>query len=250
MSTPGLLRDFAAATTRGLRRESNEDALAAAGALLTGEIVRPLRGELEQGGRGVLAVADGMGGHAHGALASREVAAKLLAETARLTEPDGCITAVRQADLHLHTLMLQRPESAGMGTTIAGIAVQGSSFCWFNVGDSRIYRLRGERLEQISVDDRQPAQAGAGPRDTPHGVVQSLGGRLAIAPIHPHAGRVELLAGDRLLLCSDGLTDMVPDASIAHILGARTNPAAAAQRLLDAALQAGGLDNVSVILVQ
>lgn len=249
MSGQGVLRSFAVATTRGLRRAANEDAMTVAGALLTGEVLPPLGGQLAGDDQAVIAVADGMGGHAHGALASREALSDLLADPARLAAPAGCVTALRQADLHLHTLMLARPEVAGMGTTIAGIAVQGAAFCWFNVGDSRIYRLRGGQLQQISVDDKAGCQGGV-PGQGRHGILQSLGGRRSIAPIHPHSGHEPLLAGDRLLLCSDGLTDMVPDAAIAEILASCADAVATVARLMAAALQGGGLDNVSVMLAQ
>ena len=249
MSGQGVLQAFAVATSRGLRRPGNEDALTVAGALLTGEVLPPLHGRLAGEGLAVMAVADGMGGHVHGALASREALSDLISDPAQLAAPEGCLAAVRQADLHLHTLMLGRPEVAGMGTTIAGVAVRGAAFCWFNVGDSRIYRLRGRQLQQISVDDKAGCSGGTSERGQ-HGVLQSLGGRRSLAPIHPHSGQEPLLAGDRLLLCSDGLTDMVPDPELAEILASCTDAVATVTRLMAAALQGGGLDNVSVILAQ
>ena len=241
-------RVFAAATTRGLRRTSNEDALAIGGALLAGELAAPLCGRLA-GGAAVLAVADGLGGHAHGAVASREAVCHLLGDSGRLSVPEGCVAALRHANLHLHDLMLRRPETVGMGTTVAGIAISGDSFCWFNVGDSRIYRLRGSQLEQLSVDDR-PAAPHDGSGRVSHALLQSLGGRRAISPVHPHAGQAALLPGDRLLVCSDGLTDMLADAAIADILLACPDAAGACARLLAAALHAGGRDNTSLILAQ
>ncbi len=261
MSAPGLLRRFAAATSRGLCRARNEDALCAAGALLVDEVMPPLCGELpgpDGGAPTVLVVADGMGGHAQGALASREAASLLVTGGEGLLTPEGCARAVQDANRHLHGLMAHRPALAGMGTTVAAVAAHGGRLCWFNVGDSRIYRLRDGRLRQISVDDRWPAGAtpgGHGPQAAgtpggPHALRQALGGTRAMVPVRPHAGTEPLLDGDRLLLCSDGLTDMVTDGGIAAILRSCPVLAEAALLLVEAALGAGGRDNVSVILAQ
>lgn len=242
-------RRVAAITSRGCRRRANEDAVGLAGAVLTGEPALPLGGVLDGPGPLALVVADGMGGHPHGALASREVVCALMSEPAGLATPEGCAAAIRQANLRLHDLMLRRPETMTMGSTVAGVSVLGDAFCWFNVGDSRIYRLREGRLEQLGHDDRLAATR----RDTggpSHEILQCLGGQRAIAPIDPHAGAGVLLPGDSLLVCSDGLTDMVGDDSIAALLRAADDVASAATLLLHAALEAGGRDNVSVVLVR
>jgi len=247
-SHPDVLRKFAAATTRGLRRLRNEDTVAAGGALLTGEVTEPVQGSIGVGRAELFVVADGMGGHVHGARASREAVAEILADVPALADPEGCIGAVRRANLRLHDLMLRQPDTVGMGTTIAGVLLHGASICWFNVGDSRIYRVRpAGRLEQLSVDDTaEPAAS----RRASHTLSQSLGGQRAISPIRPHAGRAVTMEGERLLLCSDGLTDMLPDTTIAAVLASRREVAAAVKDLLGAALEAGGRDNVSILLVQ
>lgn len=260
MSGPGQLRRFAAATSRGLHRPRNEDALSVAGALLVDEVMPPLCGELpgpggDGGSPAVLVVADGMGGHAQGALASREVASLIAAGRDELLTSEGCAGAVHGANLHLHGLMRGQPALAGMGTTVAGVAAHGSWLCWFNVGDTRIYRLRDGQLRQISVDDRWRAGTVHGPGDrgapgSTHALLQALGGTRAVVPVRPHVGREALLDGDRVLLCSDGLTDMVTDGGIAAILRSCPVLAEAARLLVEAALGAGGRDNVSVILAQ
>lgn len=242
-------RHVAAITSRGCRRHANEDTVGVAGAVLTGEPALPLGGLLDGPGPLAMVVADGMGGHRHGALASREVVCELMADPARLATPEGCSAAIRQAHLRLHELMLRRPETMTMGSTVAGVAVLGDAFCWFNVGDSRIYRLREGRLEQLAHDDRRGATSSDTGRAS-HEILQCLGGQRAIAPINPHAGTGVLLPGDGLLVCSDGLTDMVADESIAALLHAAGDVSAAAMLLLHAALQAGGRDNVSVVLVR
>lgn len=242
-------RDVAAITSRGRRRHTNEDTVGLAGAVLTGDPALPLGGSLEGAHPIALVVADGMGGHPHGALASREAVAELMSDPARLATAEGCSAAIRHAHLHLHELMLRRPETMTMGTTVAGIAVLGDAFCWFNVGDSRIYHLRDARLERLSHDDRcGPASREAG--RSAHEIIQCLGGQRAIAPIDPHSGTGILLPGDSLLVCSDGLTDMVADDAITALLGSATDVAATAMLLLQAALDSGGYDNVSVVLVR
>lgn len=242
-------RSVAAITSRGCRRHANEDTVGVAGAVLTGEPALPLGSVLDGAGPFAMVVADGMGGHPHGALASREVVCELMTDPTRLATPEGCAAAIRQAHLRLHELMLRRPETMTMGSTVAGLAVLGDAFCWFNVGDSRIYRLREGRLEQLGRDDRRGTVSGETGRAS-HEILQCLGGQRAIAPINPHTGTGVLLPGDSLLVCSDGLTDMVADDSIAALLRAAADVAAAATLLLHAALEAGGRDNVSVVLVR
>jgi protein phosphatase len=248
VTLPGALREFAAATTRGLRRACNEDALAAAGHLITGEVTAPVHGALGAGRTEAFVVSDGVGSRAHGARASREVVTGIVAELASLAHPQGCVDAVRRTNLRLHDVMLRQPETVGMAATVAGVALSGAQACWFNVGDSRVYRMSAAGLEQLSVDDTA-APAGAACA-TSHTLLRSLGGQRAIAPVRPHVGRGTLTAGDRLLLCSDGLWNMLPDRGIAAILEARREAVAAVQGLLDAALGAGGRDNVSILLVQ
>ena len=242
-------RSVAAITSRGRRRHANEDTIGLAGALLTGDPVLPLSGSLYGAGPLARILADGMGGHPHGALASREAAAELMSDPTRLTTPEGCSAAIRQAHLRLHDMMLRRPETVAMGTTVAGVAVLGNVFRWFNVGDSRVYHLREKGLERLGHDDRRGA-ATSRAKHGEHGVLQCLGGQLAIAPINPHTGTGTLLPGDSLLVCSDGLTDMVGDQAIMGLMRLAADTAAIAMLLLQAALDAGGLDNVSVVLVR
>lgn len=241
--------EFAAVTTRGLQRRRNEDALAAGGVLLTGEVTEPLHGALEPGDAAAFVLADGVGGHPHGALASREVVAELMADPPLLAEPQGCMDAVRRADLRLHDLMVRQPDTVGMATTVAGLSLTGTAACWFNVGDSRVYRMRPDGLEQLSVDDTAGGPQAGGHRRS-HGILRSLGGQRAIVPIWPHIGCAMIGKDERLLLCSDGLTDMLLDTQIAAILAERSAVVGAVRALLESALRAGGMDNVSIVLVQ
>lgn len=253
MNTPsGSLREYAAATTRGLSRSRNEDAVAIGGALLTGEVIEPVRGRVGSDAIELFAVADGVSGQVCGARASREVVASLLADPPTEACPDACIDAVRRANLYLHGVMLQHPETVGMGTTVAGLLVQDASACWFNVGDSRVYCMHAAHtLEQLSIDDVVESQElGVHPHRRSHALSHSLGGQRAISPIQPHAGYVATAPGKRLLLCSDGLTDMLPDNTIATVLASHHGAVAAVRTLLTLALNAGGKDNISILIVQ
>ncbi|MBV9783109.1 MAG: serine/threonine-protein phosphatase [Acidisphaera sp.] len=241
MSTPRHRFEFAAVTTRGLQRRRNEDALGAGGVLLVDEVTEPLYGAIDAEDAAVFVLADGVSGHAHGALASREAVAELMADASSLAEPQTCMDAVRRANLRLHETMMRQPETIGMATTVAGLSLHDRVACWFNVGDSRVYRMRPEGLEQISVDDRQARS---------HGILQSLGGQLAILPIRPHIGCATIKPGEILLLCTDGLTDMLPDMRIAAIIAEERQVTDAVAALLQAALDAGGTDNVSIALVK
>ncbi len=234
-------------TSRGLKRRSNEDAVAAADLLLTGEVTDPVTGSLD-GGRRVFAVADGVGGRQHGARASRELIANLLAQDPPDAEPSACIDAVCRAALGLHAVTMQAPETAGMATTVAGVALSGDgNACWFNVGDSRVYLLRDGRFTQLSVDDAEDGRSGSRQRST---LTRSIGGGRSLAPVIPHTGRIQLLGGDRLLLCTDGVWGPIPDARTTAILIEQPDAGAAVRTLLAAVLEAGAPDNASIALLQ
>lgn len=208
----------------------------------------------------ILALADGMGGAAAGDLASSTT----IQEIRKLDQParddageaiELLAGAVANANHALADLIADDPAVEGMGTTLEALLWDGERFAWAHIGDSRAYRLRDGVLEQISDD---------------HTFVQSLvdEGRLtpAEARVHPHRslilrallGRddndpdlsfVEPRAGDRYLLCSDGLSDMVDDATIEKTLGLETIDVAATE-LVRLALEAGGHDNVTVVIAE
>jgi PPM family protein phosphatase len=136
--------------------------------------------------------------------------------------------------------MAGSPSLLGMGTTIAGLLLRGGEAVWFNIGDSRVYAVREGRLVQLSVDDVPP-----GPRT---GIItQTLGGAPFFMPVDPHMGQTALSVPSRWLLCSDGLTDMLPDSEIEQILAQTDEHALRA--LFTRAMAAGGADNISIVLV-
>jgi protein phosphatase len=198
----------------------------------------------------LLMIADGMGGHAQGALASRTALEMLKEIPDALSNEHTCRDAVGAANDRIYDEMNLRPSAAGMGTTIVGIALLPALIVHFNVGDSRAYRHKKGRLVRLSHDDIPPSPTHQRPVRTTHLITQSLGGRLTRTRISPHVGVGPPLArGEIILLCSDGLTDMVEDGEIVQVLDTVPDLVASVEDLFDRALRAGGRDNVSILVV-
>lgn len=132
-----------------------------------------------------------------------------------------------------------------MGTTVAALLFTAEEVYACNLGDSRIYRLRGRVLTQMSVDDSEPVPEGTGHGKPP--LTQYLGVFPDELTLVPHLVKSALKPGDFYLLCSDGLTDLLPNVMIADCIRQHTSVRQITDHLLRAALQNGGRDNVSVI---
>lgn len=228
---------YVAMTDTGLRRPANQDSGYASPRLLV--------------------MADGMGGAAAGDIASAE-ALHIIRQVDRELDVDAMAAlqqAVTSANTRLGELIRSDPAVEGMGTTVEAMLWDGSKLAYAHLGDSRAYRLRDGTLEQISTD---------------HTFVQSLvdEGKISRdeARVHPHRslllrallGRddneadynwLQPMLGDRYLLCSDGLSDMVGDNVIEMALSAETIDLAATE-LVRLALEAGGYDNVTVVIAE
>jgi protein phosphatase len=219
-------------------------------------------------------VADGMGGHAAGEVASR-VAVDAINEFVTLTggneeitwpfgldesisyEGNRLKTAIRQANRRVLEATRQSAEYEGMATTVAAVLVDGDVANLAHVGDSRIYLWNGERIslltsdhswvnEQIQSGIISPEQARSHPLRNV--VTRALGGR---SDLVVDVQSRQMKPGDVLLLCSDGLTTMIGDEDIARILGeAEGDVARAANALVAEANQRGGEDNITVILLK
>jgi PPM family protein phosphatase len=218
----------------------------------------------------VLLVADGMGGHAAGEVASaltvetvEEFVVELLRRFSNLQADDesGVLAdlreAVRQADARIFEETQQHPEFAGMGTTLTLAFVSGRRLFVFHAGDSRCYLCRGGRLGRLTEDHTVTADLVRSGAITPeearhhpsrHVVTNILGG--AHVGVHVDVRRIELQDGDAVLLCSDGLTDMLDDARITAVLTAELEPEAACARLVTEANEAGGRDNVTAVVAR
>ncbi|PPK70625.1 protein phosphatase 2C domain-containing protein [Actinokineospora auranticolor] len=208
----------------------------------------------------VYAVADGMGGHAAGDVASGLAVAGLAQLGGDgLPHPDDVRKHIVRLNGDILAAAVRNPEQAGMGTTITGLClveVDGAvQWSVFNVGDSRVYRYTGGGLTQLTVDHSEvselvaagelsPAQAAVDPRRNV--VTRALGSPM---PPNPDLFPLPLTPGDRFLLCSDGLTGELDDDTIAGHLAGVADPREAADVLVRAAVAAGGRDNVTVVVV-
>ncbi len=230
-----------AATDVGRVRQVNEDSVLAAGRLA--------------------AVADGMGGHAAGDVASRlaiQSLEQLLFAPGQLTT-DEVLRAIDRANQEILDAAVSHPRASGMGTTLAGVAVVGlggtDHFLIFNIGDSRVYRYADGALVQVTVDHSEVQElvsvglltAAEAQSDQRRNIVtRSLGSDPAPQPdtwfLPPNPG-------DRFLVCSDGLTTELSDDDIERRMASHAPPQVVADDLVAAALEAGARDNVTAIVI-
>ncbi|MCM3871856.1 MAG: protein phosphatase 2C domain-containing protein [Pyrinomonadaceae bacterium] len=268
--------DLAAATHRGLVRATNEDHYLALrfGRSLETVSTNIAEGSLEpsfdQTGYG-LVVADGMGGMAAGEVASRTALSKLVEMVVntpdwfmRLDQREDVARVTRRMTQRFRLIDDELRESAqknrallGMGTTLTVAVSLGLNLLIGHIGDSRAYLLRGRRLHQLTRDDtlaQALIDAGiADPEDTAtramrHVLTAAIGS--TGEPVDPQVQRLHLNHNDQILLCTDGLTGMVADEVIASTLLAAPSAGDACQSLVDLALSAGGLDNVTIVLAR
>lgn len=240
---------LAAITHRGRVRERNEDALSVCGAVFTGTMQEPVARVVAE--PQILLLADGMGGHAQGDVASRTVLKVLIDRGSQSIVPLDWVDALHTANHRLYDLMGEDLHALGLGTTVAGVVISRSGVITFNVGDSRVYHHGQRGLVCLSEDDVPLGTGSHRTRRIAHQITQSLGGRLARTEILPHITEVPALeGGESLLLCSDGLTDMLQECEIAQVLSDTADPSRRVICLLNLALNAGGLDNISIIVVR
>jgi serine/threonine protein phosphatase PrpC len=216
----------------------------------------------------VMVVADGMGGHAAGEVASRMAISTLIRLALEL--PDWILrvdegyareiakrsrTRVRKVGALLVERGQRDPALKGMGTTLTAARSLGRDLMITHVGDSRAYLLRGRQLHhltrdhtyaQLLVDIGELAPGDVAGSRHRHVLTNALGG--STEDVQVDTDRVRLEDGDRVLLCSDGLTDLVDDEMITRILLEATDSSEACERLVQQALDSGGRDNVTVIV--
>jgi len=208
----------------------------------------------------VFVVADGMGGHSHGEIASRIAVDAIRDFVVRTNDADATLpfemdtslgrhgnrlrAAIRSAHDRVLRAIRQDASLHGMGTTVVGILLDGDSAAVAHVGDSRAYRLRGGKLELLTQDHTWEEQARAHPLKNV--VTRALGGEAEIE-IDVKEWLVE--KGDLFLLCSDGLTTMLTDDEIRSRISGAGRLEEICSRLVRDANARGGYDNVSVVLV-
>jgi PPM family protein phosphatase len=214
-------------------------------------------------GRAVFAVADGLGGHQGGEVASAAAVAPLAALDGReLATPAEAAEALAAAIQEANSAILERaagdPSLWGMGTTMTAAAITADGHLQLaHVGDSRAYLLRDGALEQLTTDHTVVAELVRRGRLTPelaavHPERSILTRAVGLDPRVPvdTPDPLDLRPGDQYLLCSDGLTEAVPDATTAELLSTNEDGEAACRSLIDAANEAGGPDNITVVLVR
>lgn len=237
-STPrtrkGALTSFGSRTDIGCLRDHNEDSLV---------VTPPL-----------FAVADGMGGHAAGEVAS-EIAVRVLSEQAP-EHPDGPALgrAVEEANRAVIQAAHEGRGRQGMGTTMTAAMLEGERLVIAQVGDSRAYLLHQGKLQQLTRDHSLMADMIEAGQLTPEEarthpqrsvITRALG---SDTHLHPDIYEINVETGDRLLICSDGLSGMVFDDEIENTLRRVQDPQRCASQLVNEAIAAGGHDNVTVIV--
>jgi PPM family protein phosphatase len=219
------------ATRRSLRHEANEDRA------VVGDEVLADAAEVEHRTLttpALLAAIDGLGGHTAGDVAS-ELAAKLLAASEVPRDEAAAAGLLELADRTLHDAMAADPSRDGMGATVAMVAVDDDDAVAANAGDASAWLLRNGSLEALSVTDRMGGS----------GVLQCLGAHDGVTP---HVRELTLGAGDRLLLASDGLTDVVPHEVLQATLAAHVSDAA--RSLLSIVEKAQLPDDVTIVVAE
>ena len=230
-----LVFRYAARSDVGLVRQGNEDSGYASDNLLI--------------------VADGMGGHVAGELASATVTAILAGLP--IADSEDVLTqladAVDEAQLEMRHIIAERPDFQGMGTTVTVVCWQGDRASIAHVGDSRAYMLRnGELLRltkdhtyvQTLVDAGQITEEQAHTHRRRNLLIRAIDG---VNTVEPDLSIREVHAGDRILLCSDGLSGVVSDAQIREMLS-RGDPTGAVTALVEAAIEGGAPDNVTCVV--
>lgn len=248
---------YAAKTDVGMRREHNEDCF----------------GILEEDK--LLLVADGMGGHAAGEVASSlatiEVSsfyhyrARPTSEKPWPYAPDPSLSelanrlvcAVKVANRRIYETATSEGGRRGMGTTLAAVAIEGREICIAHVGDSRVYRIRGGAITRMTRDhslleqmkEINPDMTPEEEERFPHKnvIVRALG---LYEEVEAEVKQDRLEHGDVYLLCSDGLSGHLADAKMLELVGAGDDLSAAVRKLVDHANAAGGNDNVTVVLLR
>jgi len=246
-----------ALTHRGTRRKANEDCISIGTWRAWEDMDAPAQRLVSLRAAVACAVADGLGGHDGGALASQIVLARLGAEAARLTDAARITAFVREMGATLRRLGEERGFPRAPGTTLAALIcppnLPGKALA-VNIGDSRIYRLSQRGAERLSEDDTAPAEVADSDDRTGtqgHGISQAIGGGTSAQRLAPHIREAALTPGLRYLLCSDGLTDVVGLGAITALaLHHHDDDNAMVQALFDAAMAAGGPDNISICLIR
>lgn len=204
-------------------------------------------------------VADGMGGHKAGDYASR-CAIETIVDYVAASDDDSVVGVMEKSIHHANRVILEKSESddalQGMGTTLVAATIVNDELCVANVGDSRLYIVNNREIKQITRDHSlveemvrmgglNPEQARCHPDKNI--ITRALG---VLEEVDIDFFKVRLDAGDIILMCSDGLTNMIEDEEIRMILQGKRDIVEKAESLVDAANNNGGKDNIAVVLIE
>jgi protein phosphatase len=225
-------------TDKGLVRKENEDAFC---------IEKDL---------GLLAIADGMGGHASGEVASK-MAIEILRESFKKGGeplPERLSSGVKLANRAIYEAAQSQSQLNGMGTTLTALQLEGNRLSIAHVGDSRAYLIRGGVIEQMTDDHTIVSEQVARGMITREDAARSdmrniLSKALGIAPeVDVDMEELTVSEGDQLVLCSDGLSELISDDEILSEVQSSKRPEIVCDELVDLAIQRGGEDNITVIV--
>ena len=238
-----------AASRVGCIRSNNEDMVLAYDKLVRSDAYQT-EFMTENTDRFVIAVADGMGGHQAGEVASELTLKNLkfyvndLPKTLSPSDFSQAMTEwVQSISTTVNNYGRQDDAKRGMGTTLVGIIYYIDRYYWMNCGDSRVYRLRDGELHQLSVDHSLNNMMGEARHSNV--ITKCIGGGAKQSYLDLVEMTDDFLPGDVYLLCSDGLNDLVPNENICKMLV----EGASANTLCEAAIEAGGFDNVSAVVI-
>lgn len=249
-----LKLSISARSHSGNVRPQNEDMILADGRFLRNESYEITHTLDFASGKILFAVADGMGGHNAGEIASEEALSSLSSFFKELPSGlsnDELTVSFNQWIQQIHTQLNERgmnnPTQQGMGTTLVGFFLYEGQCHWFNCGDSRIYHMHNGNLKRLSIDHSYEQMTGIKGK-FPHAIINCIGANasnvfLDISPINHIA---EFKEENTFVLCSDGFTDLINDNTLARFLSAGIT----APTLVRLALDAGGHDNISVCVVK
>lgn len=233
----------------GCIRQGNQD-MAAAGLNLVRDSQTDFMHEKREGDNFMLLVADGMGGHQHGEMASshtlEELRAAIFDRNRDWSHPEATLSGeIERISTELNLKSVGMRLEKAMGCTLTGFVWAGGKTLLVNVGDSRCYRMRAGML-RLLTRDQNLSERDMVPMPQGKALYSCLGGGISPSiSIQDYSGK--LLPADRLLICSDGLTDMISENEIEALLK-EGRPSQSGSMLVEAAKAAGGADNISVIV--